>query len=251
MPPLGQPGLAKQDIRLKRHSRTLGARPIARSLSFGSSAAIASRRRTDFRVAPARFWSQMRRYDPHVSWPYAKCNGARVDGERCHARVDSGGVYCHHHDPARKSPTSTPTASATEVSSLHDPGWLHTRARGRGHFPPGQQRAPHARPRPACAPAARRGLTGGPADLGAPPRAAGRVPRGRRRRPAPRDRRRLSARPPTSCTRRRPEGTPTPWPSWTAWPRSSKRTGAPAGCMPRSSSGWPGSPRDAQRGTAL
>ena len=98
---------------LKRHSRTLGARRIARSLSFGSSTAIASRRRTDFRVAPARFWSQMRRYDPHVSWPYTKCNGARADGERCQARVDSGGVYCHHHDPARK--TSAPTAALASL----------------------------------------------------------------------------------------------------------------------------------------
>ena len=64
----------------------------------------------------------MRRYDPHVSWPYTKCNGARADGERCQARVDSGGVYCHHHDPARKSSTSTPTAAATEIRALNDPG---------------------------------------------------------------------------------------------------------------------------------
>ena len=97
----------------KRHSRTLGARRIACSLSFGSSAAIASRRRTDFRVAPARFWSQMRRYDPHVSWPYTKCLGARADGERCQARVNSGGAYCHHHDPARKM--SAPTAALASV----------------------------------------------------------------------------------------------------------------------------------------
>lgn len=65
----------------------------------------------------------MRRYDPHVSWPYTKCNGARADGERCQARVDSGGVYCHHHDPARTSLTSTPTDSATEITAFNDPGW--------------------------------------------------------------------------------------------------------------------------------
>ena len=55
----------------------------------------------------------MRRYDPHVSWPYTKCNGARADGERCQARVDSGGVYCHDHDPARK--TSAPTAALASL----------------------------------------------------------------------------------------------------------------------------------------
>ncbi len=58
----------------------------------------------------------MRRYDPHVSWPYTKCNGARADGERCQARVDSGGVFCHHHDPVRKSSTSTPTSPAERGS---------------------------------------------------------------------------------------------------------------------------------------
>ena len=63
----------------------------------------------------------MRRYDPHVSWPYTKCNGARADGERCQARVDSGGMYCHHHDPARKSPTSPVIASATARSSSTSP----------------------------------------------------------------------------------------------------------------------------------
>ena len=64
----------------------------------------------------------MRRYDPHVSWPYTKCNGARADGECCQARVDSGGVYCHHHDPARTSLMSTPTAPLTEITALNDSG---------------------------------------------------------------------------------------------------------------------------------
>ena len=61
----------------------------------------------------------MRRYDPHVSWPYTKCLGVRADGERCQARVNSGGAYCHHYDPARKrsAPTAALASEPAGVSS--------------------------------------------------------------------------------------------------------------------------------------
>ena len=36
-----------------------------------------------------------------MSWPYEKCAGVRVDGERCSSRAGFGSLYCHHHDPAR------------------------------------------------------------------------------------------------------------------------------------------------------
>ncbi len=57
-----------------------------------------------------------------MSWPYVACVGIKSDGERCQGRAGLNGLYCHHHDPARKSPTSTPTASATALRSLNDLG---------------------------------------------------------------------------------------------------------------------------------
>jgi hypothetical protein len=41
-----------------------------------------------------------------VSWPYQKCHGVRADGERCQGRAGRGGLYCHRHDPARKTSTA-------------------------------------------------------------------------------------------------------------------------------------------------
>ena len=56
------------------------------------------------------------RYHPRMSWPYEKCAGVRVDGEHCSSRAGFGSLYCHHHDPARKTSSAAPTSAAASAT---------------------------------------------------------------------------------------------------------------------------------------
>ena len=87
------------------------------------TATAASSVREDERESPD-FGHRSQGYDPRMSWPYPKCVGIRSDGERCQGRAGPDGLYCHHHDPARKSsqPASIEIAVAPTINCPTAPG---------------------------------------------------------------------------------------------------------------------------------